>query len=238
MVDINYCSSCGQDIKVSRIKGSTFLHDLIESIFQVNHGFFYTLKALWVRPGQSIKDYLEGKRRLYFNPTSYALLLSAIYFIVCELTGTKTYISDFLLGFSDGTTESQDQTNVFKLFSWFAENYAYTVLMLTPVYSLASYVLFKRASFSYLEHFVLNTFIIGQQAIIYLASTLVSLTTGENGVLTHLTIICSMVYGYWVFTQFFCVIGKGSILLRYLCTYVMSLFCFASSLAVFAVFAF
>ncbi|MCB0631023.1 MAG: DUF3667 domain-containing protein, partial [Lewinella sp.] len=54
----NFCAHCGQSTKVDKINLPNFLRELSEGVFQINRGFFFTLKELFVRPGYSIRAYL------------------------------------------------------------------------------------------------------------------------------------------------------------------------------------
>jgi recombinational DNA repair protein RecR len=62
IVKDNFCSRCGQNSRVDKINLLNFLNEISESVFQVNQGLFFTFKALVTRPGNSIKEFLNGKR--------------------------------------------------------------------------------------------------------------------------------------------------------------------------------
>ena len=163
-VDGNFCSNCGQSTQIDRINISSFSRELSEGVFQVNKGFFYTLKELSTRPGKSIQEYLQGKRKYHFKPIAYVLLLSTIYFLLSKITGSSTLSGDFLEGFSNADQETEVAKKQIKIIVWFVNHYAYTTLMLIP---LASFISFKKSNYNYLEHIILNTYTTGQQAIIY-----------------------------------------------------------------------
>jgi hypothetical protein len=168
-VDGNFCTSCGQSTKVNRINLPNFLSLLSNDVFQINKGLFYTLKELSVRPGHSIRDYLLGKRKKYFPPI------------------------------------------------------AYTILMLLPVYSLASYLAFLRSGFNYLEHFILNAYVVGQLAIFHSTSSLLGLVARNNDFWVLITVGISIAYTFWVFWQFFSEKSRVGVLLRSILTYLLNL---------------
>lgn len=223
IIDGNFCSNCGQSTKIERINLANFLQELSESIFQIDRGFFYTLKKLFIRPGHSIRAYLQGKRKNHFKPITYALFLSTVYFLVSQLTGTPTFIGDFLEGFARADSEAATAIQQIKVITWFADNYAYTVLMLLPVYSLASFITFKKSSYNYLEHFVLNTYITGQQAIIYTIAAVFNLWFEYNDFIVFITLAISFFYAFRVFIQFFSTYSRVTVVLRFVLTYILSL---------------
>jgi len=224
LVDGNFCSHCGQNTRVDKINFSNFLSELSGSVFQVNKGFFYTLKQLFIRPGHSIREYLHGKRKRHFKPIAYVLILSTIYFVISQLTGNNTLVGDVFEGYANaGGTELKKP-----FFMWFAKNYAYTVLTLLPIFTLASYLAFFKAGFNYLEHFVLNAYITGQQAIFYATSLVVGLVIGDQDIMTFIAVGVSVSYLLIVFWQFFSNQSRIGVVFRTIMTYFIYLFLLVS----------
>ncbi len=223
IVEGNYCAHCGQSASVARINRTSFLKELSDSVFQINRGLFYTLQQLFVRPGHSIREYLAGKRKNHFKPIAYALLLSTLYFLITQLAGSGTFVNDAVEGFASGASGSEEIVKELAILNWFARNYAYTVLLLLPVYSLASRLAFSRSGFNYLEHIVLNAYIIGQQAVFYSLFVLISLVIGESDPLAMITIGISIAYTVYVFGQFFSTYSRTAVIFRTMVTYALYL---------------
>ena len=221
IVNGNYCAHCGQSTKVDRINLPNFLSQLSESIFQIDRGFFYTLKALFVRPGHSIKEYLQGKRKNHFKPIAYLLTLSTIYFLLSQFVESGTIVNDFVQGFANASLKTEMEARHLAILKWFAKNYAYTTLLLLPVYSLASYLVFAKAKYNYLEHVVLNAYITGQQAVFYSLSVLLIIISNNEDLWVTTALFISIVYTFFVFWQFFSEQGRVAVILRSILTYVL-----------------
>ncbi len=219
----NFCNNCGQSTKIGKITLSNLLSELSESVFQVNRGFFYTVKELFINPGASILLYLKGKRKKHFKPLAYVLTLSTIYFLISRLLGSETFLNDAVTGFMLGSNGSEIEADQVAMLNMFANNYAYTVLLLLPLYSLASYLSFKVSGYNYLEHFVLNAYITGQQAIIYLSFSFLSLVFGNSEFWAPITLCLSMLYSIFVFWQFFQELSRFQVILRSILTYIIYL---------------
>jgi len=219
----NFCAHCGQSAKVSRINFTSFASELSGSIFQINRGLFYTIKELFVRPGHSIREYLEGKRKNHFKPIAYAFTLSTIYFLLSRLFESPTFINDAMEGFAIGVSDTGEGAHGLKIIEWFAKNYAYTILLLLPMYALASFIAFREAGWNYLEHCVLNAYIIGQQAIIYSIYALGGVAIDDYDVLVNLTLLISGIYTFTTFWQFFDKPSRLGVMLRTILTYFLSL---------------
>jgi hypothetical protein len=205
-IDGNFCSQCGQNSNVSRITFGSIVQEISESIFQVNRGLFFTIRELFLSPGLSIGDFLEGKRKNHFKPIAYVLTLSTLYFLVTKLTGQNTYLDDFIAGLRSGVSETNSGFELLDIVTWLAQNYAYAALLLLPVFSFASYLAFFGFGKNYLEHIVLNSYVTGQQAIFY-AIFAIGGKLIDYYILELFPFVFSIGYAYWVFWQFF---SRGS----------------------------
>lgn len=129
--------------------------------------------------------------------------MSTVYYLLSKYLGKETLVNSALAGISRGISENIDnETFVQSIFNWLINNHAYTSLILIPFYSLSSYLSFFNKGLNYLEHFVLNAYIVGQQAIIYMFFIIISTIFDEDYYLEILMVIIAVVYAYWVFVNF------------------------------------
>ncbi len=219
LVEGNFCSNCGQNSKVGRFNFLTFIKEVSGSIFQLNRGILFTAKELFIRPGKTIREYLGGKRKRHFKPLAYTFTLSTILYFLSKYLGGETQISDFIEGFNGDENEFKNFPEFLSQLDWLAKNYSYTILMLLPLNSLASYIAFKGFGYNYLEHLVLNAYITGQQAIIYLIVSLLKLGDLNSEIMATLSFLSSITYTFIVFWQFFSTGKKFSRILRFILTY-------------------
>lgn len=57
-------------------------HDIQHGLFHFDQGIFYTAKQLFIRPGHSIREFIEGKRVEHFKPLSLVIILATAYGII------------------------------------------------------------------------------------------------------------------------------------------------------------
>lgn len=219
IVEGEYCNHCGQKTNVGRITFSSLLNELTESIFQIDRGFFYTLMQLFESPGKSIKEYLNGKRRRHFKPIAYLITFSTIFFIISKMIGQNTWMDDLITGFAKGGSNKEEIPEVL---NWIAKNYAYATLMLIPVFSFASFISFWGTGKNYIEHLVINSYVTGQQAILYSIFTILKKFIGGE-IFDLLPVVIAVSYAIIVFWQIFEKGNRMKILLRSLLTYVLYL---------------
>jgi len=216
IIPIHYCTYCGQSSEVSKITWTKLVKELPETVFQINRGFLFTIKELFIRPGHAIREFVNGKRINHYKPLAYLVVLSTIYFLVSKSLGENTVFADLLIGVYEGLHE--DIPALEQKFTWFADNYAYTSLLLVPIFSFSSYISFKRYDANYLEHIILNSYITGHQAIFYCLSLL---STYIHYKISIIFLFIPLFYCFWVFSQFFSQVNKLGILLRLLFSYLL-----------------
>lgn len=221
-IDGNFCSHCGQNSKVGRINFPNFLNQVSESILQIDKGFFFTLKELFVRPGNSLKEFLSGRRKNHFKPIAYALTLSTLYFLLTQITDQNTWIDDLISGWIEGAEGQVSVAQIPGVLTWFSKNYAYSTLILLPVFSLASYLSFFKFDKNYLEHMVINSYITGHLAIFYTLFAIAH-TFIESDIMEMLPVLLAVSYTCWVFWQLFSECKPITKILRLIITYMLYL---------------
>jgi hypothetical protein len=75
----HFCGNCGQKAHVHRITLVHFLHEFFHAFTHTDRGIFHLLKGLATKPGVVAREYIEGKRKRYFNPFTFFIILMGIY---------------------------------------------------------------------------------------------------------------------------------------------------------------
>ncbi|MEO1214563.1 MAG: DUF3667 domain-containing protein [Bacteroidota bacterium] len=198
-VEGNFCQHCGQRTNVGRIDFYYLAHEIPNSVFQLDRGFFFTVKELFTRPGHSIREFISGKRKYFYKPIAYLLITTTFYILSTFLMGTNTLMVDLLIGFKSGM-EASDSSQGQGMVDWVIRNQTYLTFLVLPLFSLASYLTFARSGYNYVEHLVLNLYITGQQMIIYLIFVFFIV---EENVWMATPIILAITYNIWTYLQFF-----------------------------------
>jgi hypothetical protein len=66
-----YCPGCGQKTDTPRITMRQLLRDFLQTFTHAEKGLFKLIKGLTINPGRTAAEYVEGKRKTYFNPFSF-----------------------------------------------------------------------------------------------------------------------------------------------------------------------
>jgi hypothetical protein len=157
----NFCSNCGQKTDTHRITFGHFLHEFFHAFTHTDKGILLLMKALVIRPGYVAKEYLDGKRKKYFNPLTFLVILSSAYAYVSYKTGYFEALTGFNRPTSGGSEEFKETMQLM------LENGKIINLFLMPVIiSFLSWIFFRKQKSNLAENFVLNSFVLGQIYII------------------------------------------------------------------------
>ena len=92
-----YCSACGQPIKGMIRPLSSMLHDVADTIFNIDSRIFRTLGPLYVRPGYLTNEYFAGRRTRYVTPFRLYFFLSVLAFFVVQFTLSDVNMKDVIV---------------------------------------------------------------------------------------------------------------------------------------------
>jgi hypothetical protein len=92
--ELAYCNKCGQKASVKRIEMKWLIHDLPHAIWHIDKGFLFNVIQLTKRPGYAVAEYIEGKRKFFFHPISFLLILLAGMYLVTHYLQVSWYKPD------------------------------------------------------------------------------------------------------------------------------------------------
>jgi hypothetical protein len=163
-LDGRFCRNCGQKSDVRRITFGYVSHEFFHAITHADKGFLLLIKKLLVQPGIVAREYVEGKRKKYFNPLSFIVITSAINAYISYKTGYFTAVGS---GQSGGGGNRRMPAMMVEAFKISNENgKLLSLILIVPLLAFLSWLLFRRSKYSMAETFVLNSFIVGQSHVI------------------------------------------------------------------------
>lgn len=145
----NYCTHCGQKKSTHRFTlNHVFTHDVIHGFTHMDKGILFTAKELFVRPGYSIREYIEGKRASHFNYVTMLLLLIATQVFI-QVTGNY-HMADILPAAPSG---------IIGEIQLITQKYAKPLYLISIlIASVGTYIVFGRTRQNFAEHLVMNVY--------------------------------------------------------------------------------
>jgi len=98
-----YCAACGQPVKGMIRPLSSMLHDVADTVLNIDSRIFRTLAPLYFRPGYLTNEYFAGRRARYVTPFRLYFFLSvlaffAVQFALGDINMNNAIISDGEIG--------------------------------------------------------------------------------------------------------------------------------------------
>lgn len=149
-----FCPNCGEQANVPKITFSSIFTDAFSTIMEMDKGFLFNVKQLFLRPRKIVLDYIQGKRKEIFSPVSFLIISVTIYLIGESLIYVATEESGIKSeSYSFGKEIGQFIKTHFKYF-WIL-----SIIWL----SVSTRLIFRTYNFA--EHLAINSFVIGQATL-------------------------------------------------------------------------
>lgn len=87
-----FCAECGQEA-YARLSFRSLFRDSVSRLFDLDGGFLHTLVALTVRPGETIRQYVDGRRKPLTHPVTYCFLLVTLYALTINFLDVQISIA-------------------------------------------------------------------------------------------------------------------------------------------------
>ena len=224
----HYCPGCGQPTPAHRIDWHFLGHEIEHSVLHMDRGVLYTLKSLMLRPGQLIRDYLEGRRANHVKPFLLVMIAATVMVFLGKLLGQGDLMGAPLQAAIDdaragGGTAGADAMRVARVFEgvqdWMNLHIAGFTLVLLPFEAFAFKLAFRRyRELNYPEWLVITTFLTAQTMVLWVLAML--LERWYAG-LSQLVMLPAMAYGVVSLVQFFKGQPRWKIALRAIWGYVL-----------------
>ena len=161
----NFCASCGQTANVHRITFGHFAHEFFHAFTHTDKGILLLMKELVIKPGHVAREYLDGKRKKYFNPLTFLIILASVYAYFGSKSG---YFMALSAASNQGPARHPIHAEVMGIMDVYGKIIA---VFLTPVLiSFFSWLFFIRSKNNLAECLVLNSMLMGQ---VYLYTILI-----------------------------------------------------------------
>ena len=149
-----------------RITMKNMVTSVPDVFFDVEHGLFYTIKTMIMKPGETIRRYFNGERQKHYKPLKFILFIGglvAFLFISFDIHTNYAGVDEFRASFYTNAKLNVRLLNQFTI-QWTS------VLMLIqfPLIALASWLVFRKPKYFFGEHLTTNAYFIGEVLIYHL----------------------------------------------------------------------
>jgi len=173
--------------------------------FDIEHGLFYSIKMLIIKPGDTIRLFFEGDRARHYKPLKFVLFLGGLYaFLFISFSIHANGMGVYEEMFKE-TATGRVSGKAIDLFT--AQWTSLLMLIQFPLIALVTWLVFRKRKYYYGEHFVANAYFIGEvslfQIILFPVYYLVNGTSGVDTINLFYTLWIWCYYSYAFYDLFY-----------------------------------
>jgi hypothetical protein len=212
-----FCPNCSQTANTHRFTLYHFAHEFLHALTHTDKGMLFLIKEMFRKPGQVALEYNAGKRKKYFNPITFLLVMMALQVLVLsktriyerytdslqvltqQLAGKPAESSDALKNTDKKTAYMNGQMSMVE------ENNKLLTFIFIPVLALFTWLFFKKAGHNYAENLMFNVLLNGQLMVFFLLFIVVPFLIKPSLVVLWLLLFLpiSWTYSLIAYKQFF-----------------------------------
>jgi len=156
-----YCSHCGQLTSTSRISVKEMLWNFWDIFTHAEHGILKAIYELTIKPAHIAQEYIAGKRKKYFSPIKYLVVVVSLSAILI------LNYSSFGLPFEPSFPGDSNIDDIVEQDYFNHKNYKIQLFLSIPLASLISFLVFRKSGFNFAENLVLNTYLLAHVIIFH-----------------------------------------------------------------------
>lgn len=227
----NFCSNCGQKTNTVRLDWHFVKEELQYTFLHINKGFLYSLKQLITRPGDTVREFLEGKRVKHYKPI-------LLVFVLAGLNGLLSQKIDYHAFMPKNDTKNIVANEMPKMMNWIFSHYAAVELALLPLFSLCSWLAFKKYGYNYIENIIINCFASAQRLTFGLITIPIMYLIDSKYLISVSSLMSIPVYGLtiWLYLQLYKNHEIGNVILRLLLFGIMATIVFIGAILIASIF--
>ena len=211
--DQNFCPRCGQKTDTHRLTIPHFIHEFFHAFTHADKGLFHLLKELATKPGMVAREYVVGKRKSYFNPFNFFLIMMGL-FVFLNLyfkpPVKKNEPNPYVL--ARIPTEAGKQKYIAMMHrvgqatGFFSKHGNIVAMVAVPFISLLTWLFFYKRKFNYAEHLTANLMFITFANMVFaiIVFPLQSVFKGEefSHYFTYAALLLQVIYLTWCLNGF------------------------------------
>ena len=213
LIEVNFCSNCGQKTNTKRLDWNYIFDEAKYTFLHLNNGLLYTCKQLLIRPGDMVREFIEGKRVKHYKPLLLVFVLAGISTFLAYFNGDLTVLSKLNNENANVIFDATQYTNMLTKY------YTLVQIISVPLIAFCTWLAFRKWGYNYIENIIINCFATAQLLIIGIITTPIKMIFVNSSLLILVTTILSLIaycFNIWLFLNLYRGKDLGLIILRLL----------------------
>ncbi len=162
-----FCSDCGQKADTHRLSLKHIFHEFSHAITHADKGILFLIKELLYKPGIVAREYVAGKRKRYFNPFSFMIIVTAISSYFAYKTHYFAAVSQTQQMQNSGNTQGNYVLYMQEALKLIEKGGKITHLLMVPVLALLMWLFFRKSNYNYAENLTLTILLFTESMVIF-----------------------------------------------------------------------
>lgn len=171
----NYCPNCSQKSRLHRLTLHDIVHEAIHYFTHADKGLFQLIRDLFTKRGLVAYEYINGRRKKYFPPLNFFLIIAAV-FVFVSTQGTPQQKTDVVKTHPkiNQIEDPKERAETIAMYergdraTRFTSKYSNLLAMCSlPLTALVFWLFYRRNKYNYIEHLVAGIYMTGICILVY-----------------------------------------------------------------------
>lgn len=153
-----FCPACGQKLITNRFTIKEGISSVIGVVFNFDRGLWPTIYGLLIRPGDVLKDYINGITIRYYHPFRFLFLMLTLSVLLMVSLGINDYLQGEYATKISGEALSQPIKDMLTLINSYSHLFIASSM---PILAFASWMFFRKKGYNYAEHLIISSYTFG-----------------------------------------------------------------------------
>ncbi|WP_375434745.1 DUF3667 domain-containing protein [uncultured Hymenobacter sp.] len=164
----SFCPQCGQR-QPHRLTVGHVVHELVHVFTHADNTIVGYVPQLLFHPGRLVADYLAGRRKRYFNPFQFLLLVVGLATAAAALLHYYEATGAEMQRRFTGRMPADQLARMVNYFNYLGKYYnVWWLLLALPMYSFFTWLIYRNRKLNYAESFFVHV-VVGSAFNLYLA---------------------------------------------------------------------
>lgn len=177
-----FCANCGQTAHPHRLSIGHIVHDGLHFFLHADKSIFTLIKKLATQTGTVAREFIEGKRKKYFPPLNFYLIVSGL--LVLSMTTFNIFekgaaannqqLEAIVASIPDPIAKAKAKAKIYTIMKrqsnamYAIKKYSNVLGMCAiPLLSFLIYLFYCRGRYNYAEHLIANLYSGGFMAVFF-----------------------------------------------------------------------
>lgn len=210
--DYDYCPKCSQKTHLHRLSLHEVAHEGVHYFTHADKGFFHLIRDLVIKGGIIAREYVEGKRKRYFPPLNFFLIVAALnlFAINADETSGRPDMAreEAMKAYNIKTPEQKEAflriyNRQVEAVDFIKQHSNKTVLVMLPLMALVFWLFYRKEKYNFTEHMIAGMYMYGFCTLVFVVLSLINLIFKVDvNYIYGFTLLLQLFYFAWFYYRF------------------------------------